>query len=200
MSDFVQQTPPGINSSVYVKSHDQSNYGVFTGDGCIGNGARVACAYHQSWNALVVYDGNGNTLWGSGGLLDNRTYSGLPIMQVDGSVVAGDDQHLYGFNPDGSVAWVTASPGGTPTGLVPTPNGAIVVAPTGQQLNQCWQANCTLAFTIDNDGAGYTTASVILAGGYCPGASATATVTAGGRGAGEAFQRQSGRRVGSGVG
>ncbi len=100
-------------------------------------------------------------------------------MQVDGSVIAGDDQHIYGFNPDGSVAWVTPSPGGTPIGLVPTPNGAIVTATAGQQLNQCWQGNCTLSFNINYGGSGYTTASVILAGGYCPGASATAVVTAG---------------------
>ena len=35
-------------------------------------------------------------------------------------------------------------------------------------------SNCTLAFTVNNGGSGYTTASVILAGGYCPGATATA--------------------------
>lgn len=179
MSDFVQQMPPGINGSVYVKTSDQFNAGVSVGDGCIGNGARVACAYRQSWNALTVFDGNGNMLWGSGGLLDNHTYSGLPIMQADGSVVAGDDQHLIGFNPDGSVAWITPSPGGTPIGLVPTPNGAIVTATASQQLNQCWQGNCTLAFNITNGGSGYTTASVILAGGYCPGATATATISGG---------------------
>jgi len=177
MSDFVPRAPPGVNGSVYVKTNDQSNSGVAAGDGCIGNGARVACAYRQSWNALVVYDGNGNTLWGSGGLLDNRTYSGLPIMQVDGSVIAGDDQHLYYFNPDGSVAWVTPTPGGTPIGLVPTPNGAIVTATGSQQLTECWQGNCTLSFNIGNGGSGYTTASVVLGGGYCPGASATATVS-----------------------
>jgi hypothetical protein len=179
MTDFVAQTPPGINNSVYVKSSDPWNSGVSSGDGCVSNGAQVACAYRQSWNALVVYDGDGNTLWGSGPLLDNRFYSGLPIIEADGSIVAGDDQHLYGFNPDGSVAWVTASPGGTPIGLVPTPNGAIVTATAGQQLAQCWQANCTLAFNIDNGGSGYTTATVMLAGGDCPGASATATVSNG---------------------
>ncbi|MGO4879236.1 MAG: hypothetical protein ACLP59_00265 [Bryobacteraceae bacterium] len=179
MSDFVAQSPPGLSGGVYVKSRDTVNAGVSAGDGCISNGARVACAYRQSWNALVVYDGDGNTLWGSAGLLDNHTYSGLPIMQIDGSIVAGDDQHLYGFNPDGSVAWVTPSPGGTPIGLVPTPNGAIVTATASQQLSQCWQGNCTLVFNIGNGGSGYTTATVVLAGGYCPGASATATITNG---------------------
>jgi hypothetical protein len=179
MSDFVPLTPPGLNGGVYIKSSDQLNSGVGAGDGCVGNGARVACAYKQSWNAIVVYDGNGNTLWGSGNLLDNHAWSGLPIMQMDGSVVAGDDQHLYYFNPNGSVAWVTPTPGGAPTGLVPTPNGAIVAAPAAQTFTQCWQGNCTLAFNIGNGGSGYTTASVILAGGYCPGASATATVSGG---------------------
>ncbi len=179
MTDFVAKTPPGINSSVYVKSSDQSNYGMGPGDGCVSNGARVACSYRQSWDALVIYDGDGNTLWTSGDLLDNRTWFGLPIMGADGSLVAGDDQHLYRFNPDGSVAWVTPTPGGTPISLVPTPNGAIVTATAGQGLTECWQNNCTLAFNIDNAGSGYTTATVILAGGYCPGASATATISKG---------------------
>ena len=62
---------------------------------------------------------------------------------------------------------------------MPTPNGAIAVATQAQQLTQCWQGNCTLAFNIGNGGAGYTTATVILAGGICPGASATATISAG---------------------
>ncbi|MGD0363470.1 MAG: FG-GAP-like repeat-containing protein [Bryobacteraceae bacterium] len=179
MSDFVAQPPPGLNGGVYVRSRDQWNFGVSNGDGCISNGTRVLCAYRQSWNALVVYDGDGNILWGTGGLLDNRSYSGLPIMQADGSVVAGDDQHIYYFNPDGSVAWVTTNPGGTPIGLVPTPNGAILTATDGQQLTQCWQANCTLAFLVNNGGTGYTSADVILAGGYCPGAAATATIANG---------------------
>ncbi len=179
MSDFSPQTPPGVTGGVYVKSNDSSNYGVSVGDGCVSNGARVACSYRQSWNAIVVYDGDGNILWGSAGLLDSHTFSGLPIIQADGSVVAGDDQHLYGFNPDGSVAWSTVTPGGTPIGLVPTPNGAIVTATASQQLSQCWQGNCALAFNITNGGTNYTTATVILAGGYCPGASATATITNG---------------------
>jgi hypothetical protein len=179
MTDFVAQTPPGVNGSVYIKSSDQTDSGVSVGDGCVSNGARVVCSYRQSWNALVVYDGNGNTLWGSGALLDNHTYSGLPIIGADGSMLAADDQHIYAFNPDGSVAWVTVNPGGTPVSLVPTPNGALAAATDPQPLTQCWQGNCTLAFTVGNGGAGYTAASVILAGGYCPGASATATISGG---------------------
>ena len=62
MTDFVAATPPGVNGSVYIKSSDQTNSGVSVGDGCVSNGARVVCSYRQSWNALVVYDGNGNTL------------------------------------------------------------------------------------------------------------------------------------------
>ena len=179
MTDFVAQTPPGITGGVYVKSSDPSNTGVATGDGCVGNGTYVACAYKQAWNALVVYDGNGNTVWGSGGLLDNNEFAGLPIMQADGSVVAGDDQHLYKFNSDGSVAWSTPTPGGVPIGLVPTPNGAIVAGTDGRQVDPCWQNNCTLSFNVNYGGKGYTSATVTLAGGSCPGATAAATVSGG---------------------
>jgi hypothetical protein len=179
MTNFAPQTPPGINGSVYVQSSDQTNSGVSAGDGCVSNGARVVCSYRQSWNALVAYDGDGNILWGSGGLLDANTFFGLPIIQVDGSMVAADDRHVYYFNADGSVAWVTANPGGTPYSLVPTPNGAIVAATQSQQLSACWQASCTLTFNVANGGTGYNTATVVLAGGNCPGASATATISGG---------------------
>ena len=179
MSDFVPLTPPGIGQSVYVRNTDTTQNGVSVGDGCISNGTYVACAFRQSWNALVIYDGDGNFVWGSGALLDNHNYAGMPIMQADGSVVAGDDQHIYEFNSDGSVAWVTPSPGGVPVGLVPTPNGAIFTGTAPQQITQCWQANCTLGFTVLSGGSGYSSANVVLAGGDCPGATATATISGG---------------------
>ena len=179
MTDFAPQTPPGIDGNVYVKSIDSWNIGVAAGDGCISNGTYAACAYKQSWNALVVYDGNGNTVWGSRDLLDDQTFSGLPIMQADGSVVAADDQHIYKFNPDGSIAWSYPTPGGIPIGLVPTPNGAIVAGTGARTLDECWQNNCTLSFTVNNGGKGYTSATVLLGGGFCPGAAATATVNGG---------------------
>ncbi|HTT61061.1 MAG TPA: hypothetical protein VMG35_04440, partial [Bryobacteraceae bacterium] len=179
MSDFVARPPIGLNGGVYVKSRDTVNSGISVGDGCSSNGSRVACSYRQSWDAIVVYDGDGNMLWGSGGLLDEHTFFTVPIIQADGSMVIADDQHLYKFNPDFSVAWVTQSPGGSPIGLLPTPNGALVSATGSLQLSECWPGNCTLVFTIGNGGSGYTTASVVLAGGYCPGASAIATVSNG---------------------
>ena len=179
MTDYVAQQPPGISGNVYVKTSDEWNSGVSSGDGCVSNGKYVACAYKQSWNAIVVYDGNGNIIWASGALLDEHTFAGMPIIESDGSLIAGDDQHVYGFNPDGSVAWATASPGGSPIGLVPTQNGAIVAATAGQQLDECWQNNCTLGFIVNNGGTGYTTATVSLSGGYCPGASASATIVNG---------------------
>lgn len=179
MTDFVPLTPPGIGQNVYVRNSDTSQSGVSVGDGCISNGTYVACAYRQSWNALVVYSGDGNIVWGSRDLLDNHNFAGMPIMQADGSVVAGDDQHIYKFNNDGSVAWSTPTPGGVPVGLVPTPNGGIFTGTAPQQITQCWQANCTLAFTVYNGGDGYSTANVILAGGDCPGAAASATISGG---------------------
>ena len=179
MTDFVQQTPPGVNGSVYVASRDPWEGGVQAGDGCVANGTYAVCAYDQSWDALVAYDGNGNFIWGSGWLLDNQSYSGMPIIQSDGTVVAGDDQHIYKFNTNGTVAWSTPTPGGVPIGLVPTPNGAIVVGTAGRQVTQCWEDNCTLSFNVNAGGSGYTSASVILSGGYCQGAAATATVSNG---------------------
>ncbi|HTQ54604.1 MAG TPA: FG-GAP-like repeat-containing protein [Bryobacteraceae bacterium] len=179
MTDYVPMTPPGIGQSVYVRNSDTTNSGVSTGDGCVSNGTYVACAYRQSWNALVVYNGDGDMVWGSRNLLDNHNFAGMPIMQADGSVLAGDDQHLYLFNSDGSVAWSTPSPGGVPVGLVPTPNGGIFTGTAPQQLYQCWQGNCTLNFTVNNGGHGYSTASVVLAGGFCPGAVATAAISGG---------------------
>ena len=179
MTDYVPQTPPGVNGSVYVASHDPWEGGVEAGDGCIANGTYAVCAYDQSWDALVAYDGNGNFIWGSGWLLDNQAFSGMPIIQADGTVVAGDDQHLFKFNTNGTVAWSTPTPGGVPIGLVPTPNGAIVVGTAGRTVTQCWEGNCTLSFAVNAGGTGYTSASVILSGGYCPGATATATVSNG---------------------
>ena len=179
MSDFAAQTPPGLNSGVYVKSKDTVNSGASAGDGCSSNGSRVACSYRQSWNAVVVYDGDGNTLWGSSGLLDNHTFFTVPIMQSDGSMLIGDDQHLYKINSDFSIAWSTPTPGGSPIGLLPTPNAAIVSATGSQQLVYCFQENCTLTLTIANGGTRYTEAAVVLAGGDCPGATATAAVSGG---------------------
>jgi len=46
----------------------------------------VACSYRQSWDALVPYDGDGNILWDSGGLLDKHAFICVPIMQMDGSL------------------------------------------------------------------------------------------------------------------
>src|SRR5438046_2787731 len=48
MSDFVAQTPPGLDGNVYVKSSDLWNTGVAVGDGCVSNGTYAVCAYKQS--------------------------------------------------------------------------------------------------------------------------------------------------------
>ena len=179
MSDFVPLTPPGLNGNVYVEAIDNAEAGVWGGLGCVSNGANVACSFRQSINALVYYGANGFVLWTSGDLLDDQTSKGAPIIQADGSVVIGDDQHIYAFNGDGTVAWSTPSPGGDPISLNTTPNGAIVSATAVKSIDPCPQNNCSLAFTITNQGSGYTAATVILSGGECPGAAASATISGG---------------------
>jgi hypothetical protein len=177
MNDYVPQPPLGLSGSVYVKSRDTASSGVALGLACVSNGTNLACAYKQSPNALVYYDASGNVLWTSGNLLDAHIDFSAPLIQTDGSVVIGDDQHIYKFNSDGTVAWSTPTPGGQPISLVTTPNGAIFSATAQVAANPCFQNNCQLAVTVNNAGSGYTTASVTFSGGYCPGAAATATLS-----------------------
>lgn len=179
MSDFVPRTPPGLTSGVYVKSRDTVRYGVGPGLGCVSNGANVACSYKESPDALVYYDATGNVLWTSGALLDSSTYSSAPIIQADGSVVIGDDQHIFKFNSDGSIAWSTPSAGGSPVSLITTPNGAIVAVTHLVGVNSCPQNNCILQVQVDNAGKNYTTASVTFTGGDCVGAIASPTISSG---------------------
>jgi len=179
MTDFVPLTPIGLTSGVAIMNRDEARAGVKFGLACVTNGTNFACSYNESPNALVYYDANGNILWTSGGLLDANTYIGASIIQADGSVVIGDDQHIFKFNSNGSVAWSTATPGGQPTSLVTTPNGAIVAATAQVSTNPCFENNCILAATVNTPGSNYTTASVSLEGGDCPGATATATIAGG---------------------
>jgi hypothetical protein len=179
MSDFVPLTPPGLNGNVYVEAIDNAEAGVWSGLGCVSNGTNAACSFRQSINALVYYGANGSLLWTSGDLLDDQTSKSAPIIQADGSVVIGDDQHIYKFNGDGTVAWSTPSPGGDPISLNTTPNGAIVSATAAKDIEPCSQNNCSLMFAITNQGSGYTTATVILSGGDCRGAAASATISGG---------------------
>jgi hypothetical protein len=128
---------------------------------------------------VVYYDANGTVLWTSGNLLDDNTYKNTPIIQADGSVVIGDDLHLIKFNKDGTVAWSTSTPEGAPVSQVTTPNGAIFTATHPVAVNTCAQDSCNLLVTINNPGSQYTSATVTLTGGDCPGATASATVSGG---------------------
>ncbi|MFN7997345.1 MAG: choice-of-anchor D domain-containing protein [Bryobacteraceae bacterium] len=179
MSDLVPHPPIGLTGGVYVKATDTAGAGVALGLACVSNGANVACAYKQSPDALVYFDGDGNRLWTSGDLLDAHIDYSAPLIQTDGSVVIGDDQHIYKFNNDGTIAWATPSPGGQPISLVTTPNGAIVSATDQVSADPCSQNNCQLIITVNYAGTGYTTASVGFSGGYCPGAAATASLATG---------------------
>jgi FG-GAP-like repeat/Cep192 domain 4/Abnormal spindle-like microcephaly-assoc'd, ASPM-SPD-2-Hydin/HYDIN/CFA65/VesB-like, Ig-like domain len=179
MTDYVPQAAFGLSGSVYVKNRDTSANGARLGLACTTNGTNFACSYKQYPAALVYYDGDGNILWDSGDLLDSNIDFAAPIVQADGSVVMADDQHIYKFNSNGTVAWSAATPGGQPTSLVTTPNGAIFAGTDQVQVNPCLQNNCKLGVMINNQGSNYTTASVSFSGGACPGAAASATVSNG---------------------
>ncbi|MGC9949296.1 MAG: FG-GAP-like repeat-containing protein [Bryobacteraceae bacterium] len=180
MTDFSPVTPPGIGTGMSVVNRDASRLGVAAGLACVSNGTNVACAYRESPDAVVYYDADGNVLWTSGNLLDDNTYKNTPIIQTDGSVVIGDDQHLIKFNQDGSVAWSTATPEGAPISQITTPNGAIFTATHPVAVDTCSQDSCNLMVTLNNSGSQYTSAKVTLTGGDCAGATATAAVAGGG--------------------
>ena len=179
MTDFSPVTPPGLTTGVSIANRDAARLGVTGALGCVSNGANIACAYREYPDAVVYYDANGNVLWTSGNLLDGNTYKNTPIIQADGSVVIGDDLHTYKFNANGSVAWSTVNPEGSPISQVTTPNGAIFTATHPVGVDTCPQNACNLLFNVNNPGRQYTTASVELNGGDCPGATATATVSGG---------------------
>jgi len=179
MTDFTPVTPPGINAGVSIVNRDTARLGVAGGLGCVSNGTNLACAYRETPDAVVYYDANGNVLWTSGNLLDGNTYKNTPIIQADGSVVIGDDQHLIKFNQDGTVAWSTSTPEGAPISQVTTPNGAIFTASHPVAVDTCPQNSCNLLVTVNNPGSQYTTAAVTLTGGDCPGATASATISGG---------------------
>lgn len=179
MTDFEPLTPIGLTGPVYVMNRDTSANGARLGLACTTNGTNFACSYRQYPAALVYYDADGHTLWNSGFLLDANIDFAAPLVQADGSVVIGDDLNIFKFNSNGTVAWSTPSPGGQPVSLITTPNGAIVSATDQVSVSVCWQNNCQLQFGLANNGSGYTTASVLLSGGDCPGAAATATVSNG---------------------
>jgi len=179
MTDFAPVTPPGIGAGISIVNRDASRLGVAAGLGCVSNGTNLACTYRESPDAVVYYDANGTVLWTSGNLLDDNTYKNTPIIQADGSVVIGDDLHLIKFNKDGTVAWSTSTPEGAPVSQVTTPNGAIFTATHPVAVNTCAQDSCNLLVTINNPGSQYTSATVTLTGGDCPGATASATVSGG---------------------
>ena len=179
MTDFSPVTPPGIGAGITIVNRDLARLGVTGALGCVSNGSNVVCAYRESPDAVVYYDGSGNVLWTSGNLLDGNTYKNTPIIQADGSVVIGDDLHTFKFNKDGSIAWSTANPEGSPISQVTTPNGAIFTATHPVAVDTCSQNSCSLLVTVNNPGSQYTAASVTLSGGDCRGATASATVSGG---------------------
>jgi hypothetical protein len=179
MTDFTPVTPPGIHAGISVVNRDASRLGIGAALGCASNGTNVACAYREFPDAVVYYDADGDVLWTSGTLLDENTYRNTPIIQTDGSVVIGDDLHLIKFNQDGSVAWSTPTPEGSPISQVTTPNGAIFTATHPVAVDTCAQNSCSLLVKVNNPGSQYTSATVALTGGDCPGAAASATVSGG---------------------
>ena len=173
MTDFAPVTPPGLTGALSVVARDAARLGVLAALGCVSNGTNVACSYRESPDALVYYDADGKVLWTSGTLLDTNTFRNTPIIQTDGSVVIGDDLHTIKFNRDGTVAWSTPAPEGSPISQVTTPNGAIFTASHPISVDTCPQFTCSLLTQVNNGGRQYTKAAVTLTGGDCPGAAAT---------------------------
>ena len=156
MTDFSPVTPPGLRAGVSITARDTARLGVTGALGCVTNGTNLACAYREFPDAVVYYDADGNVLWTSGDLLSINTYKNTPIIQTDGSLVIGDDQHTIKFNRNGSVAWSVPSSAGSPISQVTTPNGAIFTATHPVGVDTCAQNSCNLLVTVNNPGSYYT--------------------------------------------
>lgn len=138
MSDNVRMTPP--EGDVQVIWHRIGPGGELTGSsggiGCSGNGTVVACTFRGSKDNLVVYDYDGNRLWKSGDLLNQRSWCCAPMVDTEGGVIASDQYSVIRFDKDGNVLWSAAiPPGGTPISPVITENGTIVLATNGGPIS-----------------------------------------------------------------
>ena len=127
MSDLANLPAPGANVGVVWRR--EADRGSLSGLGCSSNGTVVACTLiGTGGDNLVVYDYDGNRLWGSGSVLNETTPTSAPIVAVDGSVIVADDLHVVRFDPQGTVVWNTPTPGGNPISPVLTDNGHVVLA------------------------------------------------------------------------
>lgn len=131
MSDRVNLTPP-LSAATAVRWHDTAPNGSSIGLGCSSNGTVVACTYkHGLLDNLVVYGAHGFRRWSSGLHLNSDAYASAAMVSPSGDVIAADTDHVVAFNPSGSVAWKTPTPGGLPISPVLLSNGAVVLATKG---------------------------------------------------------------------
>lgn len=131
MSDNVG-IPPPVGDNIRVIWHQNllpgEKAGSGGGIGCAGNGTVVACSFRGRRDNVISYDYNGRRLWTTGELLDFTARASVPMVAMDGGVVAADQYRIIRFSPRGDVLWDTPTTGGTPISPVITESGVIILA------------------------------------------------------------------------
>jgi hypothetical protein len=113
--------------------HDTSVVGSSSGLGCASNTQVVACSFINGilrQTTLKVYSASGSVVWSSS-LLNSSAYASAPLVEPSGAVIAADNSKVVSYNPNGKLAWQTATPGGTPISPNITNNGAVILATSG---------------------------------------------------------------------
>jgi outer membrane protein assembly factor BamB len=80
---------------------------------------------------LVVYGYDGDVKWDAGSLLDASAWASVPIVFLDGSVIAADSKRIVRFGAGGHLLWITAVPGGIPISPVTNWWGTIFIGTRG---------------------------------------------------------------------
>lgn len=146
--------------------HDTSVAGSLAGLGCSSNTSLVACSFASTPSqptSLRAYSPGGAVLWSST-LLNTHAATSAPMVSPAGGVIAADSVQLVSYNQDGSLAWSTNTPGGTPWSPVITDQGVIVLATTGGPISAYDAATGKLLSTLWLNGT--VTAGGVVHTGY----------------------------------
>lgn len=128
--------PTPAPAQVSMRWRDLAPGGSNFGLGCVSNGARIACSYQDTTDAVVVYDTAGNRLWTSGTTLSGSAWTSAPSISSGGDVIAADSAAVVRFRADGSIRWRTTITGGPPISPVLSPKGdALLIATQGGPLH-----------------------------------------------------------------